>query len=149
VQRIFIHLDKKTPTARFDRYGKRVVPVFNYFQAAMVLFEDGQLSAPSVVRVALEMVDKFGYTLDALRNSLDDLLRRGRLSSATARALAAEVTNEGVPQLGALPGARELLLGFADRVRELQPGTSVILPSEGPIDYLAALEADLPHKKRR
>ena len=149
VQRIFIHLDRRSPTSRFDRYGPRVVPVFNYFQAAMVLFEDGQLTAPSVVRVALEMVDRFGYALDALRNSLQDLLRRGRLKRATARALGEELGREGVPQLGALPAARELLLAFAARIDELGEQPSVTVPLGGDIDYLAALEVDLPRGKNR
>ena len=115
----------------------------------MVLFEDGRLSAPSVVRVALEMVDRFGYTIDVLRNSLQDLLRRGRLGRAAVAAVGAQLTDEGVPQLGALPSARELLLSFAGRVEELGELPPVVRPSEAPIDYLAALEADLPQKKRR
>ncbi len=127
----------------------RLVPVFNYFQAALVLFEDGQLSAPAVVRVALEMVDRFGYTIDALRNSLQDLLRRGRLLRATARTLADELTDDKVPQLGALPSARELLISFAARVRQLGDVPSLAMPLEQPIDYLAALEADLPRKGKK
>ncbi|MGZ3439130.1 MAG: phosphatase domain-containing protein [Polyangia bacterium] len=149
VTRIFIHLDRRSPTSRFDRYGHRLVPVFNYFQAAMVMFEDEQLSAPAVVRVALEMVDRFGYTIDALRNSLQDLLRRGRLRRATARTLADQLTDEKIPQLGALPTARELLITFADRVRQLGDVPSLSIPLDQPIDYLAALEADLPHKGKK
>jgi hypothetical protein len=149
VERIFIHLDRRSPTSRFDRYGARLVPIFNYFQAAVVMFEDGQLSAPAVVRVALEMVDRFGYTVDALRNSLQDLLRRGRLRRATARALADELTEVGIPQLGQLPAARELLLSFAARVRQLGEVPTVHVPRDEPIDYLAALEADLPRKGRK
>jgi hypothetical protein len=150
VQRIFIHLDRRSPTSRFDRYGARLVPVFNYFQAAVVMFEDAQLSSAAVVRVALEMVDRFGYTVDALRNSLQDLLRRARLRRSTARALADELTEEGgIPQLGALPSARELLLSFATRVRQLGDVPSMQVPLEAPIDYLAALEADLPRKGKK
>ena len=149
VSRIFIHLDRRSPTSRFDRYGARLVPVFNYFQAAMVMFEDGQLSAPAVVRVALEMVDRYGYTIDALRNSLQDLLRRGRLRRATARTLADELTPEKVPQLGALPSARELLISFATRVRQLGDVPSMAIALDQPIDYLAALEADLPRKGKK
>ena len=149
VQRIFIHLDRRSPTSRFDRYGARLVPIFNYFQAAMVMHEDGQLSAPAVVRVALEMVDRYGYTIDALRNSLQDLLRRGRLRRATARTLADELTDDKVPQLGALPSARELLISFAARVRQLGDVPSMAIPLETPIDYLAALEADLPRKGKK
>jgi hypothetical protein len=152
VQRIFIHLDRRSPPSRFDRYGARLVPIFNYFQAAMVLFQDGQLKAPSVVRVALEMVDKFGYSLDALRNSLQDLLRRGRLSPAAAGRLGEELAQEGsVPSLGALPSARELVQAFAARVRELGdvPPIADVLPSSAAIDYLAALEVDLPRKGKK
>lgn len=149
VDRIFIHLDRRSPTSRFLRYGARVVPVFNYFQAAMVLHEERQLTAPQVVRVALEMVDRFGYSIDSLRNSLQDLLRRGRLRRSTARTLGDELTEEKIPQIGALPNARELLLTFADRVRELGEVPSVLAPVDAPIDYLAALEVDLPRQKRR
>ena len=149
VQRIFIHLDRRSPTSRFDRYGTRLVPVFNYFQAAMVMFEDQQLKAPSVVRVALEMVDRYGYTIDALRNSLQDLLRRGRLHRATAGALADQLTEAGIPQLGALPKARELLIDFAARVRQLGDVPSMHMPLDQSIDYLAALEADLPRKGKK
>jgi len=149
VSRIFIHLDRRSPTSRFDRYGARLVPVFNYFQAAMVMFEDAQLTAPAVVRVALEMVDRYGYTIDALRNSLQDLLRRGRLRRTTARTLADELTPEKVPQLGALPSARELLISFATRVRQLGDVPSMSIPLDQPIDYLAALEADLPRKGKK
>jgi len=149
VQRIFIHLDRRSPTSRFDRYGARLIPIFNYFQAAMVMFEDGQLSAPAVVRVALEMVDRFGYTIDALRNSLQDLLRRARLRRSTARALADQITGEGIPQLGAPPSARELLVSFATRVRQLGDVPSLQIPLDRPIDYLAALDADLPRKGKK
>jgi hypothetical protein len=152
VRRIFIHLDRRSPPSRFDRYGARLVPIFNYFQAAMVLFQDGQLNAPSVVRVALEMVDKFGYSLDALRNSLQDLMRRGRLSPAAASQLGQELAQEGaVPSLGALPSARELVQAFAARVRELGdvPAVTDPLPAPTAIDYLAALEVDLPRKGKK
>jgi hypothetical protein len=149
VERIFIHLDRRSPTSRFDRYGARLVPIFNYFQAAMVMFEDGRLGATGVVRVALEMVDRFGYSIDALRNSLQDLLRRARLRRSTARTLAEHLTEQGIPQLGALPAARELLLSFAARVSQLGDVPSMQIPLDRPIDYLAALEADLPRKGRK
>ncbi len=42
--RIFIHLDRKSDPAFFVRYGPRVVPIYNYFQAALVLVRDGVLS---------------------------------------------------------------------------------------------------------
>ncbi len=148
VNRIFIHLDRLSPTARFDRYGPRLVPIFNYFQAALVLYEDGDLTAHSVVRVVFEMIERFDYKLDALRNSLQDLLRRGRLSRETPRKLGIEIEKERVPQLGTLPDAREILAQFASRVTELGETPAYSRPSNQPVDYLAAMEVDLPRKGR-
>ncbi|HET9451899.1 MAG TPA: phosphatase domain-containing protein, partial [Aggregicoccus sp.] len=77
VRRIFIHLDRLTPPAKFAAYGPRVVPIFNYFQAALVLMADGHLSAPQVLRIAVEMVQTAGHNLITLSNSFQDLMRRG------------------------------------------------------------------------
>ena len=149
VGRIFIRLDKHSPTARFDRYGARLLPVYNYFQAALVLLEDGLIDASAVIRVALEMVDRFDYTLDALRNSLQDLLRRGRLEMATTQRLAARL-EEGIEPLGSLPPSRELLARFAERVRALPPPPEAARPpvkTQRPIDYLLAFAEDASPKK--
>ena len=48
VQRIFINLDEHTPPDFFSAFGPRVVPVFNYFQAALVLFVDGHIGVEQV-----------------------------------------------------------------------------------------------------
>src|SRR6476619_5966664 len=37
VRRMFIHLDRRSPPMGFRRFGPRLVPVYNYFQAALVL----------------------------------------------------------------------------------------------------------------
>lgn len=157
VGRIFIHLDRRSPPRRFDRYGARLVPIYNYFQAALVLHEDGRLAADAVVRVAVEMADRHDYSLEALRNSLQDLLRRGRLSVETVRSLGAAIS-EGqgeadlLPALGSLPGTRELLRSLARSLRDLGP-TAGAVPAglagddTPPIDYLKALEEDLPRKR--
>ena len=155
VDRVLIHLDRRSPPGRFDKYGARLVPVYNYFQAALVLFQDGLLVARAVLQVALEMVDKHDYTLDALRNSLHDLLRRGRLQVETIRRLG-ELALEalpgdaaGLPALGEQPGARAAILRLAASLRQQEPipGVPAPLPSD-PIDYLRALESDLPRRKR-
>jgi hypothetical protein len=127
-----------------------VVPVFNYFQAALVLLEDKQLESGQVARVAVEMADRFGYTVDTLRNSLQDLLRRGRVRRSSAFMFAEHVLQEGAERLGARPSAHELLAEFARRVQSTADiPQSIQVPVDGAIDYLAALEADLPRRKRR
>lgn len=154
VERVFIHLDLRSPTARFDRYGARLVPIYNYFQAALVLLEDRLLDVEAAVRVALEMVDRFGYRLDALRNSLQDLLRRGRIQPGTAAALGARI-QQGLDRfgsLGSLPASREVLSRFGERLVEAARGPAGILasaPPDLPIDYLAAFADTVPRKHAR
>ena len=108
-------------------------------------------SAPAVVRVALEMVDRYGYTIDALRNSLQDLLRRGRLLRATARHARRRAHRRArCPQLGALPsGARAAHLVRRAGAPARRRAARCPIPLETPIDYLAALEADLPRKGKK
>ena len=147
VDRIFIRLDRHSPTARFDRYGRRLVPIYNYFQAALVLLEDGLIDADGAIRVALEMVDQFAYSLDALRNSLEDLLRRGRVAPATVSALG-ERLEAGVEPLGSLPEARAIIASFGARVREVRMPVKSPGLADLAIDYLAAFEDDVPRHRR-
>jgi hypothetical protein len=149
VGRIFIRLDRHSPTSRFDRYGERLVPIYNYLQAAAVLWQDGQLGAPAVARVALEMIDRFDYAVDALRNSLEDLVRRGRLRADRASALGRELLEDERPAVGELPGSRAELRVFAQKIASMPAPRRVSAPVRTEaIDYLAALEADLPHRRR-
>lgn len=93
VERILIHLDRQSPPSRFDEYGARVVPFYNYLQAAFVLEQDGYVDAEAVLRVASDLALKHRFDADALARSHLDLWRRGhvqlapveRLSSTLAR----------------------------------------------------------------
>ena len=157
VERIFIHLDRRSPPSRFDRYGARLIPIYNYFQAALVLYQDRRLSPGAVVRIAVEMVDKHGYSLEALRNSLQDLLRRSRLQLSAVRALGAAIAGGAgetdlLPALGALPSTRSLLRTLAHGLLDLGPlSERELLPpaQSANIDYLQALEQDLPRHRAR
>ncbi len=148
VRRIFIRLDRHSPTARFDRYGARLVPIYNYLQAAAILWVDGAMKASSVAKVALEMIDRFSYSVDSLKNSLEDLLRRGRLRMEHVVALGQALLEDELPATGELPGSREELRSFAQRIshlKDVRRATTNI--ADTPIDYLAALEADLPYRR--
>ncbi|RYG69645.1 hypothetical protein EON77_14535 [bacterium] len=52
VSRILIHLEGQTAPGNFDVYGPKVVPFYNYLQAAFVLYEDESIPASAVLRVA-------------------------------------------------------------------------------------------------
>lgn len=90
VRRIFIHLEARSPIDRFSPYGARVVPIYNYLQAALVLSESGVMRARDIVAV-LEAMSQAGYTPERLANSVQDLVRRGVLEVAGALKLAEEL----------------------------------------------------------
>ncbi|MEY4949728.1 MAG: hypothetical protein RL698_1939 [Pseudomonadota bacterium] len=83
VQRIFINLERRTPPGRFRVFGRRLVPAFNYFQTALSLYEVGLLDAVGLGEVARALHER-GFRGERLRNSLDDLVRRGHLEAETA-----------------------------------------------------------------
>lgn len=87
VERILIHLDRQSPPSRFEEYGARVVPFYNYLQAAFVLEQDDRLDAEAVLRVASELALRHRFDGDALARSHLDLWRRGHVEHAPVDAL--------------------------------------------------------------
>ncbi len=144
VGRVFIHLDYNTAPGRFWVYGPRVVPISNYFQAALVLYSDGVLSLRPVLRVASGMIDRDRYGVPELANSFQDLIRRRHLD-----ATAIDRFEEGIRRFQATPQDAGVVLpeGFFERllsrVRALAPRrTAAVRQWEGPPDYIAVLKAD-------
>ncbi len=88
VERILIHLERQTPPSDFHIYGMRVVPFYNYLQAAFVVHEDGRLPPESVLHVAAEMVTQHRFDGDALARSYADLGKRGHLAGKNVDAIA-------------------------------------------------------------
>ena len=91
VERIIIHLDRKSPPVRFEAYGSRVVPVYNYFQAAIVLFGDGRLRARSVDALQSALTDNHVFSPSVLSRSVEDIVRRGAVSLDTLERLRQEL----------------------------------------------------------
>ncbi len=151
VRRMFIHLDRRSPPLGFRRFGPRLVPVFNYFQAALVLYEDKVLSARQVIFVALEMLDSGQYELGHLATSVQDVIRRGRISRDTALALAAEAHDAA--KSGALSGRNDLppfehiADAFRERVRELGGTQPIEHDPYEPLDYVRLVDEE--HENRR
>ncbi|MFO0606228.1 MAG: hypothetical protein U0324_23845 [Polyangiales bacterium] len=139
VKRIFIHLERKSDPGFFRRYGPRVVPIFNYFQAALVLARDAVLPADAAVRVAEVLVRDAGVAVDDLGRSAADLAARGHLAPGDLNPVADAVT-AGAPTAALGEPARAAL---AAALRDLPPieGDGAVT-SEAPIDHLAALFED-------
>jgi hypothetical protein len=148
VRRIFINLDRLTPPAYFARYGPRVVPIFNYFQAALVLMGDKHLSAAQVLKVMLELVQTSGYNLLTLSNSFQDLLRRGLPLAPVAESLL-EALQGPAAMFQVVRPIPDIIAAFAKRVTAL--GAQPAAPRSKEIDYLALLDDARPrtHKGRK
>ena len=153
VRRMFIHLDRKSPPMGFRRFGPRLVPVFNYFQTALVLYQDKVLSARQVIFVALEMLDSGQYELGSLATSVQDVIRRGRITRESALALTEEATEAAAS--GALSGRSDLppferiAESFRERVRELGTTSPNEPPVEEPLDYVRLVDEEHEHRRTR
>ncbi len=85
--RILIHLDRQTPPSHFQRYQPRLVPFYNYQQAAYVLLEDGTLDAEGALRVAQNLMLYHHVDADSLTRSYSELARRGHARFTLSEAL--------------------------------------------------------------
>ena len=83
VLRIYINLERRTPPGRFHMFGSRLVPAFNYLQTGASMYELGLLDDEALTVIAGALVEEAGYNGDRLRNSLDDLVRRGHLKPSS------------------------------------------------------------------
>ncbi len=154
VKRILIHLDRRSPTMPLQRLGKRLVPIFNYFQAALILYGDGVLSARQVVFVALEMLDSKQYELGTLATSMQDLVRRDQLDRAVALRLAEEASEAAVSGALAarvgLPPFETIAALFRERLRQL--GTAAPRAWTGadePLDYVRLVDEEHANRRER
>jgi hypothetical protein len=148
VRRIFINLDRLTTPASFAKYGPRLVPIFNYFQAALVLMADGHLSAPQVLKVMVDLIQSAGHNLGTLANSLQDLIRRGLPLQEVAQSLG-EALQGPQAMLQVVRPLPDILAAFTKRAASL--GAPVPPARAKDIDYLSLLDHARPrtHQKRR
>jgi hypothetical protein len=123
VERILIHLDRQSPPSEFAPYGARVVPFFNYLQAAFVLVEDGRLPPAAAVRVAVDLVLDHHFDGESLGRSYLDLWKRGHVRQGLASSV--EEAYRTLSAIVPLPRAREIEL-MCRRLGEvestIQPG---------------------------
>jgi hypothetical protein len=150
VERILIHLERQTPPDDFRIYGARVVPFYNYLQAAFVVHEDGRLPPEAVLRVGLELVVQHRFDGDALARSYLDLARRGHLRGtkldALEAALAKWLAEERAPAATELAAMVKQLPGYAKDAAAMWRGNDAVPP----IDYAALVERHNPrHRKKK
>jgi hypothetical protein len=146
VERILIHLERQSSPGDFAVFGPRVVPFFNYLQAAFVLFEDGRISAKAVISVASELVTVHNFQRAGLSRSYADLARRGHLHGLRLEELAVEL--EELVQRPGFVAAGDLM-AMLDEIRQV-PIAQEKPRSAHSVDYLALVKDHNPrHKKSK
>lgn len=147
VERILIHLERQTSPADFEHFGPRVVPFYNYLQAAFVLFEDGRISPRAVLKVAQDLAVRHHFDGGALARSYLELARRGHVAGSGISALVGDYAswiNErrvaGASELG------EMVRDLEEHAPEIPPPVSRPIPR---LDYLSLVVAHNPRRHKR
>ena len=145
VRRVFIHLEGKSRPSRFKVFDQRVVAIYNYFQAGVVLYADGLLTESQIDELALNMMQEGGYDALRLANSFQDIVRRLHLPVAKMNTLFN----------GTVPESQSLLVDFWSlcqrRLSQLDAsGFDARQEPHGAVDFMALIEAGaLKRKKKR
>ncbi|HEY4119422.1 MAG TPA: hypothetical protein VGM56_16255 [Byssovorax sp.] len=151
VERILIHLERQSSPADFRVFGPRVVPFYNYLQAAFVLAEDGRVPALAVLRVAQELVVSHNFDGGALARSFLDLSRRGHV---TGRCVPHIVEALGVFTQKRTSGASEvsaMVIELERLAAELPPPGSrrAVHADARSINYLGLVGSHNQRRKKR
>lgn len=147
VERVLIHLEGQSAPSDFHVYGTRIVPFYNYLQAALVVHEDGRIPADAVVRVAAELVAEHRFDGDRLVRSLRDLARRGHLRGERFQELC-DQTEKAIAELST-EAERKALTTFIEGIPALRDlaSASYRVDPDAPVPDYAKLV--LNHNQRR
>lgn len=96
VERIYINLAADTDADYYLKFGRRILPTNNTFQLALDLFQDSRLSSAQVVNVAMDLIQNFGFGVEELENSLDELVKRPVLADKTVEAILPVLQEHGL-----------------------------------------------------
>jgi hypothetical protein len=148
VERVLIHLDRQSSPSDFSIFGARVVPFYNYLQAALVLFEDGRLTPEAVLAIASDLVVVHNFERTALSRSYLDLVRRGHVRKNRPGELERALSDLLSSRRAA---AASELVDMIETIDRTPLPSSTPSPRASPeIDYLALVAAHNPrHKKKK
>lgn len=96
VKKIYINLAEDTDSDYYLKFGRRCLPTYSTFQAALDLAQDGRLDVSHLVTIGRALIEKFNFSNEELDKNLDDLIRRERLTDQTVARLAPSLIEAGV-----------------------------------------------------
>lgn len=87
VEKIYINLVDDTDADYYLKFGRRILPTSNSFQAALDLFQDNRIDLEHMSIIGKNLIQEFNYTIEEIERSLDDLVRREKLCDKTCEKL--------------------------------------------------------------
>lgn len=80
VKKIYINLAEDTDADYYLKFGRRCLPTYNSLQLAIDLHQEKLLGADYIHQIAATLLKDYDYTLEEIEWSIEDLIRRQRLS---------------------------------------------------------------------
>jgi hypothetical protein len=133
VEKIYINLASDTDPEYYVKFGRRMVPTYDTFQAALDLFQDGRLQAEQAIRVASDMTMNYGFTPEELEASIDNLVRRRLFGAESCEAILPLLRAHRLISVDFAPSA-EPVSGLSKAAHEAIPDLEPWVPEQ--IDYL-------------
>ncbi len=121
VDRVFIHLDRGMPPARFRPLGTRVIPVHSWLQAALVLYGAEQLDERGVLAVLKEVTRAEHLDANRIGNLVQDIARRGHVSVEALQQLASRGQTDDAAVQAVLEHGERRVRWLGDGVRYQPP----------------------------
>lgn len=103
VDRIYINLATDTDADWYLKFGRRTLPIENYFQVAVDLFQDQRIPSEAVLSVAQDMIFNHRFSPEELVRSFEDLVRRQILGQQCVDRLIPIFVDQGIMPLGYKP----------------------------------------------
>ena len=88
VRRIFINLETGSSPNDYHTLTDKVIPTNNYFQAAVILYYDNEITKPGLFRVISELIRVYNFQIIHFLETTEDLLRRQLIDRKQAKKLA-------------------------------------------------------------
>ena len=111
IERIYINLATDTDPDYYYKFGRRTLPTYNSFQASADLYQFNNLSLEQVLSVATDLVTNYGFSVDELGKSLEDLVKRKVLTEDKVEELINTLRTENLLpvyfKLHSLPPSRQ------------------------------------------
>lgn len=127
VERIFVRLEKRRPPEAFAPLGARCVPVYSWWQAALVLHGAGHIDGAAAGRVMQEVAQGRGRDAWQMAALTQDIVRRGHVAAAA---------------MDTVEAARELVEASRKAAAQVAPtpGPVPVGPPARPPDYLRLVQ---------